>query len=442
MRLFRHQLRGEQRLYWRSRELAFFTFLFPIILFAAARLGLRRRRDQEGARRQGVRVPARRDPRLRRRRRPRSPGSRSCSSSAARAASSSASAGRRCRRRPTSAAVIASTVDRLRDRGGRADRARRGSLYHVPLPHQWLSLILAIAARRARVRGARDRADRRDPLGRRRLGGRERDLPADLVPGGRVLVGAVTSRTSLEAISNDPAADALHPADAQHRRCCTSRSGTTGSRSRSSPPGALGGARPRGARSSAGSRARVRRRRWAGKGLERGQAARIPRAPSRAARARDSRELRHVRRARGDRGRDPGARRRARARRSATPRSRRRPGTRSAPTPRPTSTRCASRFRRSRCRSDDFRIGELAGRLIAIAEQWARGCIAERHAEVSELVRSARSRHAPGGPRAYAAPASDARAQREARHRPAHLLRLADDLVERGREPVDVLLGE
>ena len=33
MRLFLHQLRGEQRLYWRSRELAFFTFLFPIVLF-------------------------------------------------------------------------------------------------------------------------------------------------------------------------------------------------------------------------------------------------------------------------------------------------------------------------------------------------------------------------------------------------------------------------
>ncbi len=33
MRLFRHQLRGEQRLYWRSRELAFFTFLFPVIIF-------------------------------------------------------------------------------------------------------------------------------------------------------------------------------------------------------------------------------------------------------------------------------------------------------------------------------------------------------------------------------------------------------------------------
>ena len=33
MRRFLHQLRGEQRLYWRSRELAFFTFIFPILIF-------------------------------------------------------------------------------------------------------------------------------------------------------------------------------------------------------------------------------------------------------------------------------------------------------------------------------------------------------------------------------------------------------------------------
>jgi ABC-2 type transport system permease protein len=33
MRLFVHQLRNEQRLYWRSHELAFFTFLFPVVLF-------------------------------------------------------------------------------------------------------------------------------------------------------------------------------------------------------------------------------------------------------------------------------------------------------------------------------------------------------------------------------------------------------------------------
>ena len=33
MRLLLHQLGGEQRLFWRSRELAFFTFLFPILIF-------------------------------------------------------------------------------------------------------------------------------------------------------------------------------------------------------------------------------------------------------------------------------------------------------------------------------------------------------------------------------------------------------------------------
>src|SRR5581483_8394712 len=33
VRLLVHQLRGEQRLFWRSRELAFFTFLLPIVFF-------------------------------------------------------------------------------------------------------------------------------------------------------------------------------------------------------------------------------------------------------------------------------------------------------------------------------------------------------------------------------------------------------------------------
>jgi ABC-2 type transport system permease protein len=33
MRLFAHQLRTEQRLYWRSRESAVFTFIFPLMLF-------------------------------------------------------------------------------------------------------------------------------------------------------------------------------------------------------------------------------------------------------------------------------------------------------------------------------------------------------------------------------------------------------------------------
>jgi ABC-2 type transport system permease protein len=33
VKLLVHQLRNEQRLYWRSRELAFFTFLFPVLIF-------------------------------------------------------------------------------------------------------------------------------------------------------------------------------------------------------------------------------------------------------------------------------------------------------------------------------------------------------------------------------------------------------------------------
>lgn len=33
MNVVLHQLRSEQRLYWRSHELAFFTFLFPVVIF-------------------------------------------------------------------------------------------------------------------------------------------------------------------------------------------------------------------------------------------------------------------------------------------------------------------------------------------------------------------------------------------------------------------------
>ena len=33
MRLFLHELRAEQRLFWRNREAAFFTFLLPVIFF-------------------------------------------------------------------------------------------------------------------------------------------------------------------------------------------------------------------------------------------------------------------------------------------------------------------------------------------------------------------------------------------------------------------------
>jgi hypothetical protein len=35
---------------------------------------------------------------------------------------------------------------------------------------------------------------------------------------------------------------------------------------------------------------------------------------------------------------------------------------------------------------DDFLVGQLAGRLVGIAERWARSCIDERHAEISEQL--------------------------------------------------------
>jgi hypothetical protein len=34
---------------------------------------------------------------------------------------------------------------------------------------------------------------------------------------------------------------------------------------------------------------------------------------------------------------------------------------------------------------DEYEFGELCGRLVALAEQWARDCIAARHAEVTEI---------------------------------------------------------
>ena len=101
MRLFVHQLRGEQRLFWRSRELAFFTFLFPILLLVllGSVYGDDRIKKEHNVKASayllagilgyGVAATA-------------FAGSRSCSSSAARTASSSAFARRRFRRGRTS----------------------------------------------------------------------------------------------------------------------------------------------------------------------------------------------------------------------------------------------------------------------------------------------------------------------------------------------------
>ena len=39
----------------------------------------------------------------------------------------------------------------------------------------------------------------------------------------------------------------------------------------------------------------------------------------------------------------------------------------------------------ARLPTDEYELGELCGRLVALAEQWARDCFAARHAEISEL---------------------------------------------------------
>ena len=69
-------------------------------------------------------------------------------------------------------------------------------LFDVHFPAQDRLARPRAAARGALVRGARDRAHRADPLGRGLVGGRERDLPADVVHLGLVLVAARSTRAS------------------------------------------------------------------------------------------------------------------------------------------------------------------------------------------------------------------------------------------------------
>ena len=47
MRLFLHELRTEQLLFWRNREAAIFTFFLPVDLLPDLRVGLRQHADQE-----------------------------------------------------------------------------------------------------------------------------------------------------------------------------------------------------------------------------------------------------------------------------------------------------------------------------------------------------------------------------------------------------------
>ena len=177
VRLLLHQLRAEQRLFWRSRELAFFTFLLPIIFFLILGSAYG---DEEIDGVDGYLVPARRDDRLRRARRRPSPASRCCSSSAASRACSSASARRRCRPATYIAAVLGSIVFVFLLEAVDPARARPGRLRRRA-PGQRCSRWSSPRARRRRLRGARRRPHGADPQRRRLVRRRERDLPAGVV---------------------------------------------------------------------------------------------------------------------------------------------------------------------------------------------------------------------------------------------------------------------
>ena len=68
MSLFVHELRAQQRLFWRAREAAFFTFFLPVIFFLifGSVYGDETIEKEGGIK--GLVVPAGRDDRLRRRR--------------------------------------------------------------------------------------------------------------------------------------------------------------------------------------------------------------------------------------------------------------------------------------------------------------------------------------------------------------------------------------
>ena len=378
MRLFLHQLRGEQLLFWRSREAAVFVFVFPLLLFvllAAVYTG-----KIYGGRRAWVLLAG--HARLRRRANTAfaglalmlvAPGGRDPEADPRDAAAAPPPTSRRARL----------DADRVRVPGDRAVR-RSAALLRRALPAPSVSLVLALAARRRSLRRARARdpalirsaegssaiinviilpmaflsgsfgPTRHYPAvpagdrGRaaaevpRRL--HERDLPAgaelwDSARFGRRArgVGAVGGSARRGPALPLGAARGLGPAEIGYTTCQMQIEQTSPSRPRPSRQG-----------SSCGSTSAC-------------SPAATPRRPS----SRSSAKL------------VVPAGRRGLARRGAAPRDRRRHGGRRAPGAdrgsRPTGSRQTPRTAR------------LEGTLVSTAEFWTRACVADRHAEITEF---------------------------------------------------------
>ena len=191
MRIFLHELRGQLLLYTRSKELAFFTFLLPLILFVL--LGSTYGNDKISGVRGADFLEA---------------------GMLGYGLVSTAFAGlaiflvirresgilKRVRATPLPAwaylaAVLTATLIAFAVSCVVHDRDRPAALLGPAAD----ALVLArpdARARRGRLRGARARHDRGRPLGRRRVGDGERRLPADGVHLRRVLLAAFVSVSS------------------------------------------------------------------------------------------------------------------------------------------------------------------------------------------------------------------------------------------------------
>jgi len=175
-----HELRIEQKLFWRSREARLLHLLASDRFLRPARLRLRRQVDEDRGR-PGADYPARRDARVRRDRHL-VRGSRDLADDPAASRGSS----KRLRATPVSAVPVLSAACSARRCSSNAlegSRARRDRVPRVRrrLPGPSRLTGARLTARRGCLRSDGHRAYLGDPVGRGLVRGRQCDLPADAV---------------------------------------------------------------------------------------------------------------------------------------------------------------------------------------------------------------------------------------------------------------------
>ena len=183
MRLFRHELRSQLRLYTAQPRAGLLHLRAAADLVLPARLGLRERPDQGRGQRASRRLPCSPGCSATARSRPASPGFRSCS-----VIRRESGILKRVRATPLPAwayvvALLLHDADRIRGRGRLHDRDSAASSSIRTSTTSSRSRSRCCSARRP-SRALGSGADGSDQICGGRLGGRERDLPAGRVPRG------------------------------------------------------------------------------------------------------------------------------------------------------------------------------------------------------------------------------------------------------------------